>query len=167
MFSFSRFMRIMAIMTAEEMEDEKIRESLIELPTTSDEMKKFLEPEELERRNLPFPETDFILPGIGPCCMEIIKVFYYPGESGLFVRLKTDQEQDEFHSSLRESRGEMFDIPLPENSPPAVDPSIDRELPSGTVTYAIAHEQTEAWVNREDVSLAEWLGLWDLIVNPD
>ncbi|HEY9800731.1 MAG TPA: hypothetical protein V6D25_10255 [Leptolyngbyaceae cyanobacterium] len=158
----------MSIMTAEEMEEQKIRESLIELPTNPEEMKNLLKPEELEQRNLPFPETDFLLPGIGVCCVEIIKVFYYPGESGLFVRLKTDQEQDEFHSSLRESREEMFDIPLLENSSPAFDPSIiDRELPFGTVTDATTHEQTEAWVKREDVSLAEWLGLWDLVVNPD
>lgn len=156
-------LKFMRIMTAQEMELQKIYESEVELPTNPDEMKKFLEPEELERRNLPFPETDFVLPEVGNCCREIIKVFYYPLEGDqLFVRLKTDQELNEFHEQLCEAINEVFGIS--ETSSPAFDSSIsDEEFLENSY---VNHEKTEAWVKREDVSLAEWLGLWNLVIYP-
>ncbi|WP_341531757.1 hypothetical protein WKK05_39285 (plasmid) [Nostoc sp. UHCC 0302] len=46
-------------MTAEDLQQQKLRELLIELPSTPEEMWTFLSPENLNRNHLPFPASDF------------------------------------------------------------------------------------------------------------
>lgn len=101
-------------MTAEEIQEQKLREMLIEVPDSVEEMRSFLEPENLLKLHLRFPATDFDIPGIGECCMEELKVTHLEEDKRLFVELD-----------------ELF-----------------------------------AWVSREDVSLAEWLGLWVSVLYP-
>jgi hypothetical protein len=76
----------MNLMSAEDLQQQKLRELLIELPTTPEEMQTFLSPENLNRNHLPFPASDFNLPGIGECCGEELAVSYSEEDERLFVR---------------------------------------------------------------------------------
>ena len=102
-------------MTAEEIQQQKLREMLIDVPDSVEKMRSFVKPENLLRMHLPFPASDFDIPGIGSCCEEELKVTYSSEDKRLFVELD---------------------------------------------------ESKCAWVGREDVSLAEWLGLWLIVLIP-
>ncbi|WP_341531959.1 hypothetical protein WKK05_40425 (plasmid) [Nostoc sp. UHCC 0302] len=73
-------------MTAEGLQQQKLSELLIELPSTPEEMRTFLSPENLNRNHLPFPAADFNLPGIGEYCGEELAVSFSSEDERLFVR---------------------------------------------------------------------------------
>ncbi|MBD2504573.1 hypothetical protein [Anabaena azotica] len=111
-------------LTEEEKVNQKAYEDSLELPTSLAEWETFLADfEELNKKRIPTPATDFNIPGIGECCMEILRVSWVPGEPNLSVEVN---EQDK----------ELY--------------------PNGY----------KASVRREDVSLAEWLGLWHILLDP-
>lgn len=74
-------------MMAEEIQEQKLRELLIEVSNSVEEMRSFLKPENLLKLHLRFPATDFNIPGIGSCCMEELKVTHSDEDKRLFVEL--------------------------------------------------------------------------------